>query len=191
MMNKFYLLLISFFCSNTFAAEWVNVTSSSQDTFYVDKSYYKFNKDKGISEIWTKTEKNIEEPYTFTKSLVQYDCNNKKSRYLAYIEYKKDGSVANAPRNLDKSFSIIYPDTVDETLWEISCKTNGKGLYLKNQMINEKRVKKIVDAYNEKNRKPLILPKEIADKYYNNQLNSTQVKDLENDLKNGLVQLPY
>lgn len=191
-MKKIILLSILMVGGNIYAAEWILATASKQDKFYVDKSYYKYNKSNGISELWWKSEKLIEKPYTTSKGLTQYDCINKKSRSLAYVEYKYDGSVLSNVNNKDKNYGIIYPDTVNEELWKIACHLKGKGLYLKTQpKVDQEKVNRLIQTYDAKKDKPILLPQAVVDKYYNNELPSNAVKDLERDLGNGIVELPY
>ncbi|MFJ1518455.1 surface-adhesin E family protein [Acinetobacter sp. ABJ_C1_1] len=190
-MNKILIFFVVFISSYTTAADWVFATKTKQENFYVDRTYYKYQKKDGLAEIWWKSEKRIDEPYTTSKALIQYDCLRKKSRYQAYVDYNYDGSVKSEPKYLDKTFGIVYPDTVDEELWKIACNTKGNGLDLKYQLSETERAKKIVDAYNSKNNGVVTLSNKIAEKYYNKELNSTQIDDLESDINNGLVKLPY
>lgn len=190
-MKKIILLSALMFSAHIYAAEWVFAAASKQDNFYVDKAYYKYNKSNGISELWWKSEKLIEKPYTTSKGLTQYDCINKKSRSLAYVEYRYDGSVLPTAKTKDKNYGIIYPDTVDEELWKIACHAKGKGLYLKTQpKVDHEKVNRLIQAYDTK-KDNIVLPKAVADKYYNNELPAHAVKDLEDDIRNGIVELPY
>lgn len=149
-MNKILIFFALVFCGSASAAEWVFATKTKQENYYIDKSYYRYLKNGGLAEIWWKSEKIADEPYTTSKALIQYDCSGKKSRYLAFVDYNYDGSVKAGPKYLDKSFGIIYPDTVDEELWKIACTTKGKGLYLNSEKNLSEKAQKIVDLYRSK-----------------------------------------
>lgn len=114
------------FSSNAIAANWQYATSTKQEKFYIDKAFYNYNKTANTVEVWSKTETKTSPIYTSSKSLIQYDCKGKRSKTLAYIKYGSSGLVIQSSSNPSK-FDIIFPDSVDEAIWEISCSTKGKG----------------------------------------------------------------
>lgn len=130
----------------SFGADWVFVAENQDgDTdHYIDSSYYNYSAKTGVSRVWYKVNKfNGLDEYTHTKSLVAYDCINKKERFLAQAIYSQDGQSLQNVDKPESSFRVIYPDTTGESLWMAACKTKGNGLYLpyKPNFISEKRMK--------------------------------------------------
>ncbi|HAV4987987.1 TPA: hypothetical protein JIZ13_01340 [Acinetobacter nosocomialis] len=191
-MKKIILFSALFISTSSFAADWVMVAASNKEDYYIDRSFYNYKKAGNTIDVWWKTiNTQADNPYTSSKALVQYDCTNKKSKYLAYTEFYGSGDPINTNSKVNNSFKFIYPDSVDEAIWNVSCKTKGGGFYFKANNENQNRAKKIVEAYKQQKIKPMVLPDSIAEKYYNNELSPSQVKDLEGDISNGLVKLPY
>lgn len=175
-----------------FAADWVKVAASNKEDYYIDKSFYNYKKANSTIDVWWKTTNTqADTPFTSSKALVQYDCANKKSRYLTYTEFYGSGEPISTSSKVSNNFRFIYPDSVDEAIWEASCKTNGKGFYFRSEAVDKERVKRIVEAYDKKHKTPLILPDDVAYRYYSNQLTPKQVNDLESDIKDGRVELPF
>lgn len=114
----------------SFGADWVYITSSKSETFYIDKAFYNYNARNKTIDVWSKSVKNMgygNEPYTSSKSLKKYSCSNKSSKYLAYVEYYENGSVLRSISTPNKNFSVIFPDTIEEAIWKAACSSNGKG----------------------------------------------------------------
>lgn len=120
-------LLASTIC---FGADWRYVTSGGGLGFYVDNSFYKYDASSKTVDVWTKTTKKDifnDNYYTSSKTLTKYSCVNKESKQLANIEYSSNGSVLNSSTKLNGKFELIFPDSVGEVIWEISCSSKGKG----------------------------------------------------------------
>lgn len=113
------------------AADWFYVTTGANEDFYIDRSYYKYNSQDKTVDVWTRTDKessaNKGERRTTSKTLTRYSCSNKSSRQLADASYLEDGSVLRQTSTPQSKFDMIFPDTVGENIWEVSCKTQGKG----------------------------------------------------------------
>lgn len=191
-MDKIIFLSVFFLSTSVLAADWVKVAASNKEDYYIDKSFYSYKKSSKTIDVWWKTTNiQAEQPFTSSKALVQYDCVNKKSRYIAYTEFYGSGDPVNSNEKVSHNFRFIYPDSIDEAIWEASCKTNGGGFYFKVDDMDKERTRKIVEAYDKKYKKPVILQNSIAEKYHSKELTPKQIEDIESDIKNGLVKLPY
>lgn len=146
-MKKLILISSLLISSFSFGADWALVTQSedNESSYFVDKSYYKYDAKNKMVEIWVQTKEykspNSMEKFVSTKALAQYDCIGKRSKALASIKYNSDGYVLSSSSQPSKSFDIIFPDTIGESYWEAACKTKGNGLYLTNppEFIGKKR----------------------------------------------------
>ncbi|WP_336948626.1 surface-adhesin E family protein [Acinetobacter junii] len=130
-MKSLIALSCLFFSTMCFSADWGYAASSNDTSYWIDREFYKYDGKSNNVDIWTKSvTKKTEgsEFYTKTKSLNRYSCINKEYKNLAFIEYKEDGSVEFSSSKPDTTFSIIFPETVAEGLWEVACKSKGKGL---------------------------------------------------------------
>jgi hypothetical protein len=127
----------------SFTADWVWVTSDVQgNTFYVDRDHYSFNKEKKTSDLWYMVKKENKlaklldseitqiQLYTSSKEFVRYSCSQKKAKRLAVINYGISGDVLSTQEG-SSTYSTIYPDSVNELLWQIACDTPAKGFDFK------------------------------------------------------------
>lgn len=120
-------LLVSGF---SFGADWRYVSEGGGLTFYIDKSFYKYDIPNKTIDVWTKTVKKKlfdEGHYTSSKALTRYSCTSKESKFLANIEYDADGAVLSSNTKPNSRFELIFPDTVAEDIWTSSCLLKGKG----------------------------------------------------------------
>ncbi len=146
-MKKLILICGLLASSFSFSADWVFVTetSNADEDYYIDKSHYKYNGKTGVSEVWYKQNKfeGLQE-YVASKTLKAFDCIGKRERALAQVTYTYNG-YSNKTITNPTPYSVVFPDTVGESLWEAACKTKGKGLYLphKPNFISEERMKLI------------------------------------------------
>ncbi|MDV7473195.1 hypothetical protein R4579_16695 [Acinetobacter baumannii] len=144
---KKILLICSFSTSSlTYGANWAYITSSTtKEDYYVDKDYLNYNAKNGVSEIWVQTKRSSltdqSKIYVSSKALIQYSCNGKKQRTITSIEYFDNGSVSSMRNIPAKEFSIIFPDTVAESLWEAACLRKGKGIALP-RYLSDSEIKK-------------------------------------------------
>lgn len=128
-------MLISSFC---FGTDWIYVGSSSTESFWVDRSYYHYHSKTNTVDVWSKSVKkkiNDDEFYTDSKSLDRYTCTGKSMKNLAYVEYFEGGAVSKTITTPSRDFSIIFPDSIAEGIWEVACKSKGKGfIFTKSQL---------------------------------------------------------
>lgn len=190
-MKKYLSVLIMFLSANTLAANWIQTGKTKQDTVWLDLDSIA---DAGVNgkyykKAWVKYKiynDVVKDNLTigdYTMLLYHIDCFNKKMGNAMILNYKNNNLYGNTQSFNFPNMDDVVPDTVGETIFNRVCeskehKENG-------------RAQKIIDAYIAKNKKPTLLPEVVADKYYNNELTPTQVQDLENDIKDGLVKLPY
>lgn len=116
--------------SFSFGADWVYIVSGGGHDFYIDKGFYKYDVRTKTADVWTKSMKKKsvkDEHYTDSKSLIRYACSSKNSKVLANINYNEDGSSIKSSSTPNVSFSVIFPDTIDEDIWQASCESKGKG----------------------------------------------------------------
>ncbi|WP_336952030.1 surface-adhesin E family protein [Acinetobacter sp. AS167] len=128
---KKLILICGFLASSlSYGADWIYVTEGGGLSFFIDKSFYKYDSSNKTVDVWTKTtKKKIFDGsyYTSSKTLTKYSCANMESRILANIEYDTDGSVLSSNTKPSSRFELIFPDSVGETIWVSSCLSQGKG----------------------------------------------------------------
>lgn len=128
---KKLILIFGLFASNfSFGADWKYIAEGGGLTFYVDKSFYKYDTANKSIDVWTKTAKKKlfdEGYYDSSKTLTRYSCANKESKLLANIEYDANGAVLNSNTKPNSRFELIFPDSVAEMIWSSSCLSKGKG----------------------------------------------------------------
>ncbi|HCO07478.1 MAG TPA: hypothetical protein DIT34_04015 [Acinetobacter ursingii] len=196
MMKTLILFFSAIYASTCFSADWVFISSTGKEDFYIDKSSYNYRKNNNTVDIWEKTiDTTPNNPYISTKSLSQYDCVNKRAKYLEYAEFYSNGDPIQK-RYKKNEYAAIYPDSVGEGLWRAVCATRGKGIKSiyksEKDRSSEILTQKLVSAYDAKNaKKPIVLDSKIADAYYGDKLPPVAREALENDIRNGLVELPY
>lgn len=121
-------LLVS---SLSLAANWTYVTSSGNgESFYIDKDFYKYDSKNGYVDVWTKSiSKKLmsDEFYTKTKAFERYSCASKKAKTLAFIKYNENGTPLQSTTKANAEYSLIFPDSVGESIWYVACATKGKG----------------------------------------------------------------
>ncbi|AVZ03949.1 surface-adhesin E family protein [Acinetobacter baumannii] len=132
-MKNLILILGIFFSNLCFGADWIYVTSGVNQNFFLDKNFYKYDSSKNTVDVWTKvSQKKLmnDDYYTKSKTLIRYLCPSKSSKDLASITYDESGHVLKSSTKPLPDFSIIFPETVDEKIWEVACSTKGKGFKL-------------------------------------------------------------
>ncbi|MFX9828956.1 surface-adhesin E family protein [Acinetobacter baumannii] len=131
---KNLILVLGLSLSNLcFGADWVYVTSGGNQNFFIDQNYYKYDVTQKTVDVWSKvTQKKLMEDdyYTKSKTLIRYLCPSKSSKNLATVTYDESGNVFKSSTKPAPGFSLIFPETVDEKIWEVACSTKGKGLKL-------------------------------------------------------------
>lgn len=130
-MKKILFIAGLFAGSFSYGANWVYVTSSSSNqNFYIDKDFYKYNNNLKTVDVWDKTTKKklFEDGYyTQSKTLTKYSCENKSAKTLAFVNYNESGETLKSSTKPEGEFSLIFPDSVGETMWRVVCDSRGKG----------------------------------------------------------------
>lgn len=139
-MKKLIFICGLMVSSFSFAANWVYVTSSSDaESFYIDRDFYKYDSKNGYVDVWTKSVKKklmSDGFYTSTKSLERYSCASKKSKTLAFVKYSETGNALQSNSKPQAEYSLIFPDSIGESIWSVACATKGKGFKFTSQQIN-------------------------------------------------------
>lgn len=124
----------------SFGADWVYVTSgANSENFWIDKSFYKYDVKNSTVDVWvrsTKAKLYDEGSYVTSKTLDRISCGAKKSKTLAFIKYNESGETIKSNSKPDSEFSLIFPDTIGESIWEASCKTKGRGFKFTETQLN-------------------------------------------------------
>lgn len=145
-MKKIILICGLLVSSYSFSANWVYVSSSkTQDKFYIDYSFYKYDKNNNTVDLWFKVEEiNKGIYYTEQKTLVKHYCGSNRTKELSSVYYYPSGGIKNTfESNYNTQSSIVFPDTPGEKLINVACATPGKGLDFKEPKIED------FDDYNE------------------------------------------
>lgn len=128
MKKKIILILFSLIFTSSFSQDWKMVTKDNEGTTYAKQK----RKNKiGNIEINFKTNSkqikyydengNVAIVYNgYSKDLREYNCQERKSRFLYMIIYDSSGNVL---KNVDHSskWNYIVPDTYGETLSDYAC----------------------------------------------------------------------
>ncbi|WP_335955265.1 surface-adhesin E family protein [Acinetobacter guillouiae] len=148
---KIWVLICGLLASSlSFGADWVYVNSSNSESFWVDKGFYKYNVKNNTVDVWNKAIKkksNSNDFYTSSKSLERYSCMDKSSKNLAYVEYKESGEVSKSYSTPSKSFSVIFPDSIAEGIWEVACSSKGRGFRFSKKQLETLSVFEMQEKY--------------------------------------------
>lgn len=124
----------------SFGADWVYVTSSaSSEAFWLDKSFYKYDAKNNTVDAWVRSTKGKlygEGAYVASKTLDRISCGAKKSKTLAFIKYNESGETIKSSTKPESEFSLIFPDTIGESVWDVACKSKGKGFRFTEAQLN-------------------------------------------------------
>lgn len=134
---KHLIFIFSLLFSNlTFSANWSYVTASGDQNFYIDSNFYKYDFKNQTVDVWDKTVQKTSSHdgyYTVAKTLTRYSCQNKTLKLLAAVSYNENGTILNSISTPQKRTELIFPDSIGENLWEVSCLTKGKGFEFPNK----------------------------------------------------------
>lgn len=134
MKNTFLTITFLLLSLNAFSQNWIEATKDKfGNKFYIKSSIVSkggdFGNDESVIKIWTKqTVKKISDQRSKSKGkvylnaymieLMEFDCNNSKSRILSRTVYSSTGTVI-GENTIDSNFSewdYIIPDSIGETL---------------------------------------------------------------------------
>jgi len=124
--------------SLSYGANWVYVTSTGVESFFIDKDFYKYDRKNNTVDVWSKsiTKKTLSsEFYTNAKFLERFSCTDKKSKTLAIVIYHENGGVLRSNSQPEYNFSLIFPETIAEGLWKVACDSKGNGFKFTKQRL--------------------------------------------------------
>lgn len=149
-MKKLILICGLLVSSFSFGADWVYATSSNTESFWIDKGFYKYNTKNNTVDVWSKAIKKKlsgDDFYTSSKSLDRYSCLDKSSKNLAYVEYREWGEVSKSSSTASKAFSIIFPDSIAESILEASCGSKGRGFKFTKRQSETRSIMDLQEKY--------------------------------------------
>jgi hypothetical protein len=126
MKKLLFVLLLSI--SSLVHAEWTLIETSDTATFFIDKS--SIQQVNQYKRIWSKTEyfpnskMVIENKISSTRMYSEYDCREKKSRFLSFQAYKQSNLVdLFFSDNKTEEWNFIAPNTYSMLILETVCKS--------------------------------------------------------------------
>lgn len=121
-------------CTNGWGEDWEKHGESEKMFFYYDaesithpsrdvvkvrgKLIYKA---KGITEMAGEYGKKYE-TLNHSLNLIEIHCAEKKIRRLSFVHYSMEGNVLDSGQSPKESWSIIPPDSIGESLYNILCR---------------------------------------------------------------------
>lgn len=108
-------------------AQWALIETTDSSAHFVDKST--IQQIQQYKRVWIKTEyfpnskMAIENKVNSTRMYVEYDCREKKSRFLSFSAYRQPNLVELSYNdNKTEDWNFIAPNTVNSAILEIVCK---------------------------------------------------------------------
>lgn len=103
-------------------ADWVKACNTDETVFYVDinsKDELSNNHYKVWIKMVFKDPTNVD--YS-THSKIEFDCTNKRMRFLEIRDYYRDGSN-DTTGTIEGDWTIVNPETTRESLYKYVCET--------------------------------------------------------------------
>lgn len=136
-MKKILLGVLLAVSSSLMAADWKFAAPSPDGgDIYVDATYYNYKGQTNIVDAWFKTDEFIspesEDMYTKSKNLWRFSCLDREAVLLSFVTYDVKQKILESYTQPEKNpkMSVIVPDSVGESIWEVACTTKGKGFKL-------------------------------------------------------------
>lgn len=138
-MRKAILMMLLAVVSNSAMAEWIELTSTEKETYYVNPATIR--KKENIVVMWnvmnvkqSKLTKFLQEldnvlPNSDVKTVMstvaekEYDCKEGQLRMLKFSTHPKimgEGEIITMTSNIGK-WGPVVPGSIDESLWEYAC----------------------------------------------------------------------
>jgi hypothetical protein len=136
-----FLFIIFFFSMEAQAVDWVLYSGKTDEAVYYSydpQSIKRVSKDivrvlnkesyseKGAQEVIKKLGSEYNGPeykeFSYTISLWEYNCSEKKKNLLSFTLYNRGGGVIKRFTRVFSSWDFIVKGSVDETLFNIVCK---------------------------------------------------------------------
>jgi hypothetical protein len=126
MKKLLFVLLLSI--SSVVHAQWTLIQTSDTAAFFVDNST--IQQVHQYKRVWSKTEyfpnskMAIENKINSTRMYYEFDCREKKSRFLYFYAYNQSNLVdLSYNDNKTDEWNFIAPNTVHSVMLEVVCKS--------------------------------------------------------------------
>jgi hypothetical protein len=114
------VLMLNF---NAFASEWIIVPGAKADGDMICLDRDDVTKEKGIISAWIKR---FKEGGSHTKTLIEFDCSQKKTRLIKSVEFDKETNTTTTV-DYEPVWEVSAPETPAKAATIMICK-KGKGL---------------------------------------------------------------
>ena len=118
------IFIFFLFISSSVLANWTQITRSEQDRFFVD--FTSLTKVKNLYRVWEKLEygEQSEDKVRSVRMYMEYDCVEKKSRWLAYDAFDDINLSGKKIVRSDRvsEWKFIRIDTIENTIFNSVCK---------------------------------------------------------------------
>jgi hypothetical protein len=126
-MKKLLTIILLIVSANSYA-EWTESDVSDEFTEYVDRATIRRNgnfvKMWDLADYKTVRKSASNDSYLSSKSQIEYDCKEEKSRILAFTRFSGQmghGTVVYNSGAFEDTWSPISPESIGESLWKIAC----------------------------------------------------------------------
>ena len=129
-----FLFLVSLFFMDAWAVDWVFCAKSKEGLYYYYDPQSIKRASKDFVQVWTKGvygEKSVQEyikklgpaykELSYAVVLSEFNCSEKKYRFLSITEYNQGGGVITSATNNSSSWHFIVPHSLNERLFNIVC----------------------------------------------------------------------
>jgi hypothetical protein len=128
MMKRLLMGLVLMAIANAASAEWTAAGDSDEFIQYVDRATIRRNgnlvKMSSLTDFKTVQKSAAGKSYLSEKQQAEYDCKEKKKRYLAFTWFDGqmgNGKVVVSNGDVRGEWRPIAPGSSGETLWKIAC----------------------------------------------------------------------
>jgi hypothetical protein len=124
-MKTILATLVTIFLGATtsYAIDWIIVPGATRDGDIVCLDRDNVTKDKTIISAWLKR---FKEGGNYTKTLVEFDCTNRKTKLVTALEFDK-ASNTSTTIDYEPVWEVSSPDTPVSAAAKMICK-KGKGI---------------------------------------------------------------
>jgi len=117
------LAVLFLLAANSFAMDWIIVPGAKADGDMICLDRDDVTKEKGIISAWIKR---FKEGGNYTKTLMEFDCSQKKTRIVKSIEFEKATNLTTTV-DYEPVWEVSAPETPARAATMMICK-KGKGL---------------------------------------------------------------
>ena len=116
------LVVLLHLATNSFAVDWIIVPGAKADGDMICLDRDDVTKEKGIISAWIKR---FKEGGNYTKTLMEFDCSQKKARIVKSIEFEKATNMTTTV-DYEPVWEVSTPETPASAATMMICK-KGKG----------------------------------------------------------------